>query len=138
MLKKVGDGFQAQGVQVFRFLPLGVERQNFVYRHGQHFAVLAGFVFHFQYSDGAAAHHHTGNERHGRDDQHIHRVAVAGNGFGHVTVIGRVVHGGAHEAVHEYGACFLVHFVLHRVGVHRNFDDHVEGVGHIFARGNFV
>ncbi|MOA67375.1 hypothetical protein D3C78_1945200 [compost metagenome] len=48
------------------------------------------------------------------------------------------MHGRGHETVDEDRARFLVHFVLHGMGVGRNFDDHIEGVGSILARGDFV
>ncbi|MNU00382.1 hypothetical protein D3C72_2435000 [compost metagenome] len=48
------------------------------------------------------------------------------------------MHRGAHETVHEDRAGFLVHFVLDRVGVHRDLDDHVERLGNILARGDVV
>jgi hypothetical protein len=32
---------------------------------------------------------------------------------------------------HEPVAGFLVHFVFNRIGIHRNFDDDVEFVGHV-------
>ena len=134
----MGNGLQAQGVEVLRLLPLGVNRQDLVDRHGQHFAVLASFVFHFQDADGAARHDHARNQGHGGDDQHIDGVAVAADGLGYIAVVGGVMHGRAHEAVHKNGAGGFVHLVFHRIGVHRDFDDHVEGIGDIFTRGDVV
>ena len=138
MLKEMGNGLQAQRVHVFRLLPLGVDGQDLVDRHCQHFAVLTGFVFHFQDADGAARHDHARDQGHRGDDQHVHRVAVAADGFGHIAVVGGVMHGRAHEAVHKNGAGGFVHLVFHRIGVHRDFDDHVEGIGDIFTRGDVV
>ena len=48
------------------------------------------------------------------------------------------MHGGAHETVHKNGTGFLVHFVLDRVGIHRDLNDHVEGFGHFLAGGDVV
>jgi hypothetical protein len=76
VLKEVGNGLQAQRIQVFGLLPLAVDRQDLVNWYRQHLAVFARFVLHLQDADGAARHHHTGNQRHGGDHQHVDRVTV--------------------------------------------------------------
>jgi hypothetical protein len=48
------------------------------------------------------------------------------------------MHGGGHEAVDEHRAGFLVHLVLDRIGVHRDFDDHVEVVWQVVSGGYSV
>jgi hypothetical protein len=101
----------------------------------QHLAVFAGLILHLQDADRPAGDHHAGNQRHRRDDQHVDRVTVTADGLGHVTVVGRVVHRRAHEAVDKYRTGSLVDLVLDRIGIHRDFDDDVEGVGHVFAPG---
>ena len=137
MLKKVGNGFQTQLIHVFRLLPLGVERALLVNRHGQHFAIFTGFVRHLQNTNRAAGHHNAGNQGYRRDHQHVHRVAVTAQRLGNIAVVGRVVHGRAHETVHKQRAGLFVHFVLHGVGIHRNFDDHIEGLWNVLTRGDF-
>ena len=119
-------------------MPLGVDGQNFVGGHSQYLAVHAGLVFHFQNTNGAARHDNAWNQGYGGDDQHIHRVTVATDGLGDIAIVGRVVHGRAHEAVHKNRASFFVDFVLNGVGVHRNFDNHIELVGGVFSGGDVI
>ena len=82
VLKEVGDGFQAQLVQIFRFLPLCVKRAFFVDRHGQYFAVFTGFVGHFQNADGAAGDDDAWEQGDWGDDEDVDWVAVATQSFG--------------------------------------------------------
>jgi hypothetical protein len=53
-------------------------------------------------------------------------------------VIGRVAHRRVQDAVDEQRPARLVEFVFHRLATDRHFDDHVEAVGRIVARGNKV
>lgn len=115
-----------------------VQRGEFIHRHGEHLGIHAGFVFHLEHRQRAAAHYHAGIQRNGRDHQHIHRVAVVGKGVRDIAVVARVVHRGIHEAIDEDRAGFLVHFVFHRFPVHGNLDDHVEVVGQVFPGGDFI
>jgi hypothetical protein len=48
------------------------------------------------------------------------------------------MHGGGHEAIDKHCAGFLVDFVFDRRRVHRNFDDHIEIIGHIAAGGDSI
>ncbi len=52
----------------------------------------------------------------------------------HVAIVAGVVHGRVHETVDVHGAGCLVDFVLHRVAVRGDLDDHIDIVGHIAAR----
>jgi hypothetical protein len=74
----------------------------------------------------------------GREHQHVHRIAVVGDGVRDVAVVAGIVHGRRHEAVDEHRAGLLVHFVLDRIGIHRDFDDDVEVVGDVSPRGHAV
>ena len=65
--------------------------------------------------------------------QHVHRIAITGNGFGDVAIVGRIAHAGCHEAVDEQGARLLVPLVLYGVGILRDFDDDVEFFGQLLA-----
>src|SRR5690606_37776653 len=76
-----------------------------------------------------AADHRADGDWHRRHDQHVDRIAVAGDRARDVAVVARVVHGGHHEPVHEHRAGFLVDLVLDWLRVHRDLDDHVELVG---------
>lgn len=138
MLEEVLDLLQAQVLQVFRLLPVLVDRQDLIDWNGQHFGVLAGFVGHLQHADSAATHYHAWDQREWGDHQHVDRVAVVGQGIRDVAVVAWVVHSGAHETVHEDGAGFLVHFVLDRIRVHRDLDNHVEIVRQVFAGRYFI
>ena len=132
------NGFQPQRIEVFRLLPLRVNGQDLVDGHRQHLAIVAGLILHFQDANGATGDDHARNQGYRGHDQHIDRIAVAGNGLGHVPVVGRVMHGGAHETINKDGAGSLVHFVLDRIGVHGDFNDHIERLGNVFASGDVV
>ena len=138
MLKEMGDGVQTHGVQILGFLPLGVNGQNLIGGHRQHFGVVARFVFHFQDANGSTSHHHTWDQGHRCDHQNVNRVAITADGFGHIPVVGRVVHGRAHESIHKNRTRLFVHLVFDRVGIHRNFNDDVEFVGGIFTRSDCI
>jgi hypothetical protein len=138
VLEEVLDLLQAQVLQVFRLLPVAVDRQDLVDRHGQDLGIAAGFVGHLQHADRAATHDHAREQRERGDDQHVAWVAVVRQGLRHIAVVARIVHRGTHEAVDEDRAGVLVHFVLDRIGVHRDFDDDVEVVRHIAAGWDVV
>ena len=65
-------------------------------------------------------------------------IGAFGQGMGDITVVTGIIHGGVHEAVDEHGARFLVHFVLHRVAVGGDFDDHIDLVGDVVTGGDTV
>ena len=138
MLKEMLDLLQAQIVQVFRLLPVRIDRQHFINRHGQYFGVLAAVIFHLQHTDRTAAHDNAGNQRERGDDEHVNRIAIAGDGMRHVTVVAWVMHGGAHEAVYKNCAGFFVDFILDRIGIHRDFDDNIKIVRQVTAGWYFV
>ena len=138
VLEEVSDGVAAHGVHVVDGLPVVVHGQDLGGGHRNDLAIHAGFVFHHQDTQGAASHDHTGMKGVRRDHQHVHRVTVARQRLRHIAVVRGVVHGRGHETVHEDGARFLVHFILDRVGVHRDLDDHIEGIGNVLAWGDVV
>ncbi len=138
MLKEVLDGLALQGVEILDRLQVRVQGQDFVCRHGQYLAVHATLVLHLQDAQRPTRHHHARRQRHRRQHEHVHRVAIAGDGLGHVPIIGRVVHRGVHEAIDEDRARGLIDFVLDRLAMHRDFDDDVEGVGDFVAWGNLI
>jgi len=72
----MGNGVELHWINVFGFLPLTVDRQNPIDRHGQNLAINTRLVVHFQNPDGAAGDHHTWYQRHGCDYQHIDGVTV--------------------------------------------------------------
>src|SRR5574337_1035695 len=80
-----------------------------------------------------AADDHPGGEGEGGHHQHVHRVAVAGHGMGHVAVVAGVAHGSAHEAVHEHATAVLIHLELDRLALGGDFDDDVDVVRHVLA-----
>jgi hypothetical protein len=43
------------------------------------------------------------------------------------------MHGSAHESVDKNRACFFVNLVFDRVGIHGNFNDHIEFMWRVFA-----
>src|SRR3954454_21789491 len=63
--------------------------------HAQDLGVLAGFVAHVQHTDGSGDDPHAGKDGIFEQDQSVQRVAVAGQGFGNVSVVGRI--GGRRE-----------------------------------------
>src|ERR1700736_57005 len=71
-------------------------------------------------------------------DQHVHRIVIVGNGLRHVAVIGGVMHGRHHEAVHEQGARVLVYLIFDWISVHGDFDDDVEFVRDIVTGRYFA
>ena len=138
MFEEVLDCVQAHRVHVRRLLPVVVHRQDLARGHRQHLGIAASLVGHLQDADWAAGDHHSRRQRKRRDDEHIHRVAIVGKRARDVAVVARVMHRRGHEAVDEDCAAGLVDLVLDRVGVHRNFNDHIELIGRFGPRRHFV
>ena len=138
VLEEVGNLVEQQGRHVGMRLHIAVHRRQLVDRHGQQLGILAGFVGHGQHADRAAADNDARGQREGADDQHVNRVAVAGDGVRDVAVVAGIVHGCGHEAIDENRAAVLVHFVLDRLGMRRDFDNDVEIVGEGLAGRNLV
>src|SRR5690606_24224301 len=67
--------------------------------------------------------------------QHVERVAVVGQGVRNEAVVGRVEHGGGHEAVNEQAIGVVIDLVLDRRVVGRNLDGDVDVVRQVFAGG---
>jgi hypothetical protein len=122
---------------LMRILKDRVEFKDLVSRVFTFDYIHAGLVFHLQDADGAAGHDHAAGQGEGGQHQHVHRIAVTGQGLGHVPVVAGVVHGGAHEAIDKHAAGFFIDFVLDRVGIGGNFNHHVKGFRGIFAGGDF-
>ena len=136
MLEEVLDGLAPHLVHVFGLLPVAVDLEHLVDRHREQLGVDAGFVVHHQHAERPARDDDAGRQRVRRDHEHVHRIAVAGECLRDVAVVARIVHRGRQEAIDEQRAAFLVHLVLDRVRVHRDFDDDVELVGRLLAGGN--
>src|SRR5690606_32246976 len=135
VLEEVLDAGQLFGGQVVRALDVTVRRIQLVHRHGQQFGIAARLVVHVQDADGARTDHRAHLHREGSQHQHVHRIAVIGNGLRDIAVVAGIVHGRQHEAVDEDRAGVLVDFVLDRVRIHGNFDDDVEFFRQVGAGG---
>ena len=115
-----------------------IDREDFIHWHGEHFGVATGFIDHLEHTNRAASHNHTRDQRKRRDDQHVNRIAIVGDGVGHITVVTRVMHGRAHKAIHENRAGFFVDFVFDRISVHRDFDNDIEIVRQVAPTRYFI
>src|SRR5690606_41852088 len=93
---------------------------------------------HAQGAARTAADDGAGENGAGGDNQLIQRIAVLGRGVGDEAVVGRVEHGGRHEAVNHYRAHVLVDFILNRRAVGRNSDHYIKIVGKAFSCRDLV
>lgn len=55
-----------------------------------------------------------------------------------VAVVARIVHSSQHEAINKYGAGVFIYLVFNGIGIHGNFNDDVEFVWQLIARGHAV
>ena len=136
MLEEVLDLSQQQFRQIVDVFHVVVDLGQLGVRYRHQFGIFTGFVGHVQDADRTTADHGTGNHRVRGHNQHVQRVAVFGQSVGDVAIVGRVEHGGCHEAVDEYGVAVLVDLVLDRVSVGRDLDDHVDVFRNLFPGGN--
>ena len=111
---------------------------DLVGRHREQLGVGAALVFGVEHRHGAAFDDAAGHDWMRGQHQHVNRVAIAGEGFGDVAIIGRVAHRHVHEAIHREQAGLLVHFVFHRRAVGRNLDDNDEFVRRFGARAQML
>ena len=136
MLEEVLDLGQQQLGQIVDVFHVVVDLGQLGVRYRHQLGIFTGFVGHVQDAHRATANHGAGYHRVGGDNQYVQRVAVFGQGVGDVAVVGRIEHGGCHEAVYEYGVAVFVDLVLDRVSVGRDFDGHVDVFGEVFPGGN--
>ncbi|CAM2160998.1 hypothetical protein PT2222_90215 [Paraburkholderia tropica] len=127
--------FQVLGHVVQR-LDVRRHRANLVVRHGDQLRVDARLVRHLQHAERARTHDRAGQQRERRDHEHVDGVAVARERLRNETVVDRITHAGADETVDDEHAQILVGFVLDRIALRRNLDDHVEVVRQILAGGD--
>ena len=87
---------------------------------------------------GRAPHDRPGDHRRTGGDQHVHRVAVVGQGVRDEAVVAGIAHRRVQEAVDVDRARVLVELVLDRLAVQRNFDDDVDVPRRIAADGHLA
>ena len=115
---------------------MAVHGENLVDRHRQQFGIAASLIFHDQHAQCSATDHRARVHRKRRDDQHIDRIAIVGNGLGNVAIVTGVMHGRGHEAIHKERSGLLVDLVFHGLGVGLDLNDHVEFIGQVLACGH--
>ena len=63
-------------------------------------------------------------------------IAVLTKRIGYITVVAGVTHASRHEAVYKHGPAHFIDLIFNRIALGRDFDDHVNIVWNIFARGD--
>lgn len=133
MFEEMADAVEPVLGDLADVIDLGIAFEHLVDRHRHQLLVGAGFVLHAQDADRAAADDRARHQRQRQNDQHIGRIAIAAQGVRDVSVVAGVTHRGRQDPVDEDGAGGFVHFVFHRFGVFRDFDDDVHFVRNVFA-----
>src|SRR5690606_31245751 len=138
VLKKVADLTTNFFRHVVGCTQLAVSGVKLVDRNGQKLGVTAGLVFHLQHTQSTAGYDGTHLNRERRHHEDINGVTVIRQSLGDVAVVAWVMHGGQHESIDKHGTGVFIHLVFHRVCIHGDFDDDVEFVRQILARGYAV
>src|SRR5699024_11831137 len=80
--------------------------------YGEHLVVTAGLVIHLEHADGADVDEHTGEQRLGKEHEHVERVTVVSEGVLDEAVIGGVLHRGVEVAIELDSAGLSIDLVI--------------------------
>ena len=100
---------------------------RFLRWHAQDLGVLAGLVAHVQHTDGSCRDPHARKHRIFEQHQGVERVAVAAEGFGDVSVVGRIRRRGEQPSVEVDAARVVIDLVLVAAAA-RDLDHDVDAV----------
>ena len=134
----MGDRVEQRFRQITRGIDVRVNTRKLVDRHREYLGVLAGFVAHAQHTERPYANDGAGNYRNRGHHEHVHRIAVLGQGLGDITIVTGIVHRRSHETIDEHRAGFLVDLVFDRIAMRRDFYDDVHVIGHVLSAANPV